>query len=239
MNLKEFRKQLKELTKQSRVLFKKAAWSLFLFMLCFSVVQDILLNVVVGNIWSLTLMTTPDGFISNANLVNTLIRCPWVIVIGLMLVVIYAAISMWQVTATILGIGYIYNEKTFTLRELFKQSLIRVYKSFRPYNWSILLYSMIIVPFSNIFQSSRMIEAYVIPEYIQDFINSKLSLSLVITLLMLVMVYLALRWFYVLPLFILKNKKFPEARAESYKLTKVNFFKNGFWIGIYNVKENI
>lgn len=231
--------KLFEVSSEARKLFKKAGWSLFVFMMISSVVEDVFLYNVTGYIWKFTLMSTPDGYISNANFVSTLIHCPWIIPVALIIVVMFAGISMWQVTAVIMGVALIYEGKRITVYELLKESFIKVIKSFRPYNWSILLYSLLIVPFADIYQTSRTFNAYVVPEYIQDFIDSKTSLVFISMMLTAVAVYMALRWFYVLPSFILKKNNFIEARKESHELTKKGLLTNGIKITVYNILENI
>lgn len=228
-----------EISSQARKLFKKAGWSLFIFMILSSIVQEVFLFNITGYIWKLTLLSTPDGYISNANFMNTLIHCPWIIPVAAVIVILFAGISMWQVTAVIMGVASIYEDRRITVFELLRKSLIKVIKSFRPYNWSILLYSLLIVPYANIYQTSRVINAYVIPEYIQDFINSKISLMLVSVVLTVVSTYMALRWFYVLPSFILKRSNFIEARKESNELTRKGLLNNGIRLAIYNLIENI
>lgn len=225
--------------KQARILFKKAGWSLFFFSLVFTLVEQFSLSFFAGNIWKFTMLSTPNGFISNANIVDALIHSPWVVFVLVLIVIIYAAVYMWHVTAVIIGIAYIYEDKRITVIDLLKQSFFKTLNSFKPHNWLILLYSLLIVPFANIYQVSKAINAYVIPEYIQDFIYSKVSLSILSLIVTIFAIYIALKWFFVLPSFILKHDNFKDALEESKELTKKGMLKNGFKMTFYNIVENI
>lgn len=225
--------------KESRSLLKVAGYSIFLFLLLFDILKDIFIMPVIRRIWSFTLMTTPDGFISNTNILNTLIKSPWIVPIGIALILIYAVVSIWQVCAVFLGVAYVYQGKKFKIIDLLKISAKEVYISCRPENWMMLVYTLIVVPFADIYQTNEMIGAFVIPEYIAEFIFSNVALSLLLIVLFIMVVYIALRWFYILPSFILKKHSFKYASQESFEITKKGYFRKAISLAIYNYVETI
>lgn len=225
--------------KEARRLYKEIGVTLILFLILFGLARDYLFIPLLGKIWGLALITTPEGFICNANLVDTLLKSPWIVLIGFILVIIYAMISMWQVSAIILGISYAYRGKSIKLLDLFKISFMQIDNRVNKDNWMLLVYSLIIVPFANVYQTNDVISSFILPEYIQDFINEKTVLFILFIVGMALIVYLALRWFYLLPAFILKKKDFKEAKEESDTLTKDCWFKTGVNVSLYSVIEFI
>lgn len=225
--------------KEGRALYRKTGSRLYLFMVAFTVFKSYVMIPVMSKIWGLTLKTTPDGFVSNANLLRSLVRAPWIIPIGILLVFVYALVSMWQVIATVYGIAFIDNDKLFKIPDLFRLSGKELWHAVKPRNWMMLVYALIIVPLADPFQSSSVFGAFVMPEYISDFIESKMVLHLLYVILLLVVGYFALRWFYLVPSFVLKDHDFKCASDESFKLTQKKFIKNGIKISIYNLIELI
>lgn len=71
--------------KEARKLLNKVGLPLFCLVIAFSIVEDYVVLPVMSFIWKYTLKSTPDGFISNANLGRTLIRSPWVVLIGVVI----------------------------------------------------------------------------------------------------------------------------------------------------------
>lgn len=225
--------------KESWKLLNKAGARLYGIVIVFSIVKELVLIPLLGLIWKLTLMTTPDGFISNANIGRTLLKSPWVIIIGVVLLGIFLLFSMWQISATMLGIGYAYEGKSPRIINLLQISVREVVNATKLKNAPLLLYTAIILPMTNIFQASEMIGAFVVPEYIMDFIEAKLWLHALYFIVIVVATYFALRLFFVLPAFFLKEKDYKKASAESFELTKKGTLKNGVKLIIYGLVESV
>jgi len=225
--------------KKSRSLYKNMGLTLIIFLIGFGMAKDYLFIPFLGKIWGLVLKTTPDGFISNANLINTIIKCPWIILIGLILIMMRAFISMWQISAIIVEIDYIYHDKYINIIDLIKISFTQIVNRINRHNWLILVYALVIIPFINIYQTNDLVASYMIPEYIQDFINNNTVLFVLFVILVLFVIYISLRWMFILPSFILKKKDFKEAKKESDLLTQNCWLKNGVNKVIYSLIELI
>lgn len=229
----------KALMKESRLLLKNAGAPLFVLSLAFSVITEFMIFPILSQIWEWTLMTTPEGFISNANILKALLYSPWIIPIGACLIILFGAVTMWQVYATFFALGYIFKGQNFKIIELLRLSAKEAYLAMRPKNWMMFLYILVIIPFANVFQATEMIGAFVVPEYIQDFIDSNPWLLAFYLLLVLFAIYLVRRWFFILPVFILEKKSFKEASKESMARTHKSGTKIAINLGIYTVLEVI
>lgn len=225
--------------RSAQKLLKKTGISIFIVLLLIGVVKDYVLVPLMSKGWGWALTTTPDGFISNANVLETMKRSPWIFLIGFVLLLIYTLFAMWEMSAALLGIAYGYQGQNVKMVDLFKISWSRVRKAAYPGNWMVLIFTAIILPFSNMYQATEFIGAFVVPEYVDEFIHSRIWLLGVYFLLALCATYLTLRWLYVLPSFILKNKGFAYAKEESRQLTRKGWIRNGIKISIYQLMETI
>lgn len=223
--------------KIARALLNKCGISIFIILVVVGLIKDNIIVPIMGKIWSWTLMTTPEGFISNANILEALVKSPWIIVSGFVLAMLFALLAMWEVSTAVLGIAYAYRGQNVKMIDLLKLSLVHVRQAVKPSNWLLLLYAIIIMPLANLYYAGELIGAYLLPEYIADFINANLGLVCLYTIVGVLVVYLALRWIYTIPGFVLKDQSFREARIESKTLTSKVWLKDGVKLGIYELIE--
>ncbi len=229
----------RESMKESGKIYRKTGIPLFALLILFGLARDYIFFPLMGKAWGLALSTTPDGFISNSNIITALVKSPWIIPIGAALVIVYALLSLWQITAIIVGIAYTRSGENVRLGDLIKISFVQLQGNFKPRNWMIIVYSLIIIPMTNIYMTNDILSAFIIPEYIQDFIRSKTWLAVLCLIIVIFIVYIALRWLFLLPAFVLKKKDFKYAKAESKTITSKVWLKNGINCFIYSFIELI
>jgi len=227
----------KKAMKDARENFRSMGISLLLFMIVFGVLKNYVFFPLIGKIWGLALNTTPEGYISESNILQALIKSPWVLLIGAALIVVFAVLAMWQVSAMMIGISYMRKGLKMKFPDLFRLSVLQLRGSLKAKNWMLLVYSLVIVPLADIYQTNSLVKAFAIPEYIQDFINSKTLIFIVFVILILFVAYIALKWLFLLPSFILKKKDFKDAKTESNSLTAGCWFKNGVNLALYSIVE--
>ncbi len=223
--------------RESRNRYKQIGIPLVAFLVLFGMGRDFIVIPLMGKIWGLALSTTPEGFVSNANLVNSLVKSPWIIPIGAVLVIFYGVIALWQSIAIIMGITYLRNGQKLGLGQLIRLSFQKLKGGLKAENWMLMVYSLLILPLANVYQTNDLVGSFIIPEYIQDFINSKTLLFVIFLLLMAAVIYFALKWVFVLPAFILRNKSFRDAGKESGNISSGQWLKNGINIGLYSIIE--
>jgi len=225
--------------KLSRNTFRNIGISLIVFLVLFGAARDFIFIPLMGKVWGLALMTTPDGFLSYKNLVTSLVQSPWIILIGAVLLVLYAVFAMWQTATILIGVTYTHSGKKIGLGSLIRISLLKLKNGFKGKNWMLLVYSLLILPFANVYQTNDLIGTFIVPEYIQDFIDSRTILWVIFLLLMVSAVYLALRWLFLMPAFILRNKDFRQSRLERRLISSDQWLKNGINLGLYSLVELI
>lgn len=225
--------------KNARKLLDKAGLPLYLLAIFFVLIKNTVLLPIMSKIWEMTLRTTPYGFISNANLGETILKSPWIILIGICLLGVFVFFSVWQVAAVILDVAYNCEKKKIRVRDVLRLSFMNLMKIIRPKNGMILIYIIILIPFSDVFQASEYIGRFVVPEYIQDYINAHTILFAMYSILFIVAGHFVLRWIYLLPAFFLKGFDYKKASKESFEFTKKCTLKNGIKLAIYGFMESI
>lgn len=225
-------------TSPRRVL-NKAGLPLFFMVIVFSIVKEYVVVPLMSGIWKITLMTSPEGFISNANLGRTLLKSPWIILIGAALLGGFLLFSMWQVAATILGVAYAYEGKNARIRDLLIISGRKIKQGTKLRNIMLVVFTAIILPFTNIYRATDMFGAFIVPEYIQDFIESKRYLYIIYLALFILGTYYALRLLYVLPGFFMKETEFRKVSKESFEYTRKKTMNTGIRLVFYNFIESI
>lgn len=228
---------MKNAFKAARDLFRLTGASLVLFLIVFGLIRDLVFLPVLGKLWDLVLMTTPDGYLTAGNLLSTLGKSPWVLLAAIVLLAAVVVIYIWQLSACILGAGYAMQGKHPALKDLLKVSFIQTREEFKRTNWVFPVYVLILLPLANVYVSNDLIGSFSMPEYIGEYIELRPVLLAAVTALFLGIAYLMFRWFYLLPSFVLGTGDFRTARLESLKMTEKGWLKNGIRIALYNLVE--
>jgi len=230
---------MKNAFKAARDLFRLTGASLVLFLIVFGLIRDLVFLPVLGKLWSLVLMTTPDGYLTAGNLLSTLVRSPWVLLAAIVLLAGVVVIYIWQLSACILGAGYAMQGKHPALKDLLKVSFEQTRTEFKRTNWVFPVYVLVLLPLANVYVSNDLIGSFSIPEYIVEYIELRPVLLAAVTALFLGIAYLMARWFYLLPSFVLGTADFRDARLESLKMTEKGWLKNAVRMVFYNLVEGI
>jgi len=230
---------MKNAFKAARDLFRSTGASLVLFLIVFGLIRDLVFLPVLGKIWSLVLMTTPDGYLTAGNLLSTLVRSPWVLLAAAVLLAAVVVIYIWQLSACILGAGYAMQGKKPALKDLLKVSFEQTRTEFKRTNWVFPVYVLVLLPLANVYVSNDLIGSFSMPEYIGEYIELRPVLLTAVIVLFLGITYLMFRWYYLLPSFVLGTADFREARLESLKMTRKRWIKNGIRMVLYNIVEGL
>ncbi|MCI8466022.1 MAG: glycerophosphodiester phosphodiesterase [Lachnospiraceae bacterium] len=94
----------------------------------------------------------------------------------------------------------------------------------------LILAVLLLLPFLNIGMASSVLTTISIPEFIQSFIESDVSLSLLFTAATLFLTALLIKWLYAFHYFTLEGCSFREARRKSKELGKKRRFRDFLWL---------
>ena len=139
--------------------------------------------------------------------------------------IVTAGILMFQVGA----VAYAINESKKKNKVKFSQMAVagvKVFgKIFKPRNWLILLYAVIILPLTGAIKIGCAATKISVPEFVEDFAYANGTLKYLYPLALLLLFLLAVRWIFSIVAFSLEDKTFRQSCKESVALNKKRIFK--------------
>ena len=210
--------------KDANELFHRCQGVMLVFLLIFYCLKNYILLPLGSRLWSYVLSATSVHFITDKN-VRLLLSSPQCIVAGLLVVAVFCAVSVWELSGIMLFLEYNRRGKPVKLLSLFSISLKNIRQLAQPKNWAFFVYIMLIMPFVNVYSSSGMMETFEIPEYIDGFIQASLPLKSILYALTVFLTYLCIRWFYVMQGMLLCRRDFSQSCKESAMLMKGRMIK--------------
>ncbi|WP_283679904.1 glycerophosphodiester phosphodiesterase [Lentilactobacillus sp. Marseille-Q4993] len=169
----------------------------------------------------LSLLDIP--YVSYTNALQ-IIKNPLAVLFLLIILVLLLITVYWQFAFILLGIKQIENH-TFSLRYLLGSSLESV---FHLTIWEVIFfifYFVLILPLSQVIFSSKLLGKIVIPDFIIEFLQTKPLLILLTMAISILIIYIAIRMLFVLPLMILGRLRVRRAIRESLAISHGNFWR--------------
>lgn len=214
------------LLKQSNKIFTHSIGVLFVYTIIFEIITEYIFLPVSRVLFSMSLKTVDEGFISNQNFTD-LFKHPLVLITGLISVVAFCLINLWETAGLVIIIEYAYRGKPVRLFEVIYKSVDQVKHCMMPKNWFIFLYLMIIEPIMDADFSSTMVSSFTMPEFIMDYIRSKIGLYVLYFALAVIIFIVFVRFLFLPYVMILERKNFKEANK------KASLLVNGKYLRTY------
>ncbi len=176
------------------------------------------------SIWALLLRFLPINYLNNSS-ANQIFTSPAVLC-GIGVIAILVALwNLYEFSILLHGFDTVRRGEKVRLSSLFWHSLTDIRHIVRPRNWLLLVYSILLIPFTNIFVASSYITQLAVPAYFMSLIRAKPLYLGVYGAVLAAALLLTLFWIMVLPLFTLERKDLPEAARESFSYVKKKFFR--------------
>ncbi|AEV96057.1 glycerophosphoryl diester phosphodiesterase membrane domain-containing protein [Pediococcus claussenii] len=172
-------------------------------------------------------------YLSNTNLIQTIISKPLLDIEILILIALIILAIYWQVTFLILGILQINSGQRLTIDTLFKRSSQRVRHTFLQTVWFLLIYTILILPFGGIGFSTPLLNKIKIPSFLIDYVfHDHPLLLLTLISIYLITFYFGIRFLLVIPLVIINRLPIRQAIKKSWSMTHSNI-KNLFLLLVF------
>ncbi|MHC5215054.1 glycerophosphoryl diester phosphodiesterase membrane domain-containing protein [Enterococcus sp. LJL128] len=149
------------------------------------------------------------------------------VLISLLLVLTAIVISVFfEFTFLLLSVFFIKKKEPISLKQLLAGTFSQI-KKIKPSTFLFFLfYFFLILPVSGLNFNSDLLAKIKIPAFILDYIfANRVIIIAAVIIAYLLLIYLSIRLIFALPEMILRDRKFKEAVAESWQLTKNRFFK--------------
>ena len=220
---KSFAAQKKAEARRARKLARMenqwAQGSLLLFVLLYNLLFRLVLVPLGKAVWAAALNLSPAHYIISDNLA-LILRSPLIWAAVLVIAVGYAFWALLEITGILICVDCAQRGCSIGLAALLRRSFLDSLPVLRPRNLPLLLFTAVIMPFTNFFVASDLVRQITVPEYIMEVIEDTplyLGLYLGVSLLLL---FWTLEWAMVFHVFVLEHRSLPEAARGSIRLMK-------------------
>ena len=208
----------------ARALYRQGSGALLAAVIFYKALTNLAFLPAMRGIWALTLRIAPLNYLNNNN-ANQIFMSP-AILGGIVVIALLVAVwNLYEFSLLLHGFDTLRRGDKLRLLPLFGRSLADIRHAAKPKNWPVLLYSLLLIPFTNLFVTSSYITQLAVPAYFMSLIRAKpLYLALygaVLAAVLLLCLFLAL----VLPLFTLERRNFVECVRLSAAYAKNKFLR--------------
>ena len=210
------------LRQETQTLVRRAETALIAAIVLYKLLTELVFLPAMRGIWSLTLRVSPVNYLTNTN-AHQIFTAPSILG-GLALIAILVALwNLYEFSIVLHGLDRARRGEPSGLPALFRVSLADIRHVLHPKNWPILLYCVLLIPFTDMYVTASYITQLAVPEYILGVIRAKPGILALYGAGILAVVLLTVFFALVLPLFMLERKPFGYAVKESCRCVKQRF----------------
>ena len=210
------------LRQETQALVRRAETALITAIILYKLLTELVFLPAMRGIWSLTLRVSPVNYLTNTN-AHQIFTAPSILG-GIALIAILVALwNLYEFSIVLHGLDRARRGEPSGLPALFRVSLADIRHVLHPKNWPILLYCVLLVPFTDMYVTASYITQLAVPEYILGVIRAKPGILALYGAGILAVVLLTVFFALVLPLFMLERKPFGSAVKESCRCVKQRF----------------
>ena len=225
---------LSDNNKKTRKVFAAACGSIALFLIIFNLVYNIIINLG-GRAWSAVVSAfASEGYIGINNL-SEIVRHPLILVTGIVILAVYAFLLFLETSAIMLCIEYAYQGHPLKFRSILPAAFRQMTHIFKPKNWLVLVFAILVLPFSGFFTANNTITNIILPEYWMEGILNRGWATLALMVLEIFCFIWVGMWLFILPAFLLEHRDFSEARKYARTLSRPHSIRHM----IYTVAQKI
>ena len=210
------------LRQETQALVRRAETALITAIILYKLLTELVFLPAMRGIWSLTLRVSPVNYLTNTN-AHQIFTAPSILG-GIALIAILVALwNLYEFSIVLHGLDRARRGEPSGLPTLFRVSLADIRHVLHPKNWPILLYCVLLIPFTDMYVTASYITQLAVPEYILGVIRAKPGILALYGAGILAVVLLTVFFALVLPLFMLERKSFGSAVKESCRCVKQRF----------------
>ncbi len=207
-----------------KVIFKNLN-QLIKFELIFKLLTVLIFTPIFLNCFKFIMHFTGYSYLTLENAIS-FITNPITLIALFILLLLIGFYTIFDIGAIIILCDANYQNKKITLKDTVNLAFNKALRIFKIKNLGILLLVLFLIPFLNIGVGTGVITSIKIPEFIMDYIKNNQILLVAFIFLVIFLMYLLLKWLYVLHYYFLEDNNFKEARLNSEKLSNNNKLKD-------------
>lgn len=213
----------------------KKAPKILLFEILYKIITSLCLVPCLVALFNFSLKVTGYSFITTRN-INNIIKNPFLILFFVLILLLFAMITLLEVFTLTLFFGYDFKEKGFHLRELFILIFKESKRLFKPSNIILVLYTICMIPIINFISITKYLTGYMqIQEYIYNNIIKSKMIVVFLTVIFIILFILCIQMIFVFCYFFLEHKNLNDSFESSKKLMKGKVMKTISYICFCNL----
>lgn len=196
------------------------------FEIIFKVITILIVIPAFIDCFKLIMKITGYSYLTYEN-IDSFILNPIALVLLFLLLLVIGFYSIFYIGTMIILLDSAKQDKEIEIKDAITTSLKKSIEIFKPKNYGLLLFILLLIPFFNldISETSKM-STIQVPEFIFDYIITHKILNLVCIVGILLLIYLYLRWIYSMHYYFLENMSFKDSHKASSKLSKKKNIKD-------------
>lgn len=208
----------------ARAIIRRAEIPLLAVIVLYKAATNLLFVPLMQQLWSLTLRFAPMHYLSNNN-ASDIFSSPAIILCITLIAILTAFWALYEFSVLLHGLDLARKGETIRLPALLRTSLADIRHAFLPQNWLVLVYSAVLIPFTNFFLAYNYITQLAVPEYIMGVIRANSRYYLLYLAVGAALLFLCVSWVLVLPLFVLERKSLWQSVKESFCCIRRRVFR--------------
>lgn len=208
----------------TRAIIRRAEIPLLAVIVLYKAATNLLFVPLMQQLWSLTLRFAPMHYLSNNN-ASDIFSSPAIILCITLIAILTAFWALYEFSVLLHGLDLARKGETIRLPALLRTSLADIRHAFLPQNWLVLVYSAVLIPFTNFFLAYNYITQLAVPEYIMGVIQANSRYYLLYLAVGAALLFLCVSWVLVLPLFVLERKSLWQSVKESFCCIRRRVFR--------------
>lgn len=208
----------------ARAIIRRAEIPLLAVIVLYKAATNLLFVPLMQQLWSLTLRFAPMHYLSNNN-ASDIFSSPAIILCITLIAILTAFWALYEFSVLLHGLDLARKGETIRLPALLRTSLADIRHAFLPQNWLVLVYSAVLIPFTNFFLAYNYITQLAVPEYIMGVIRANSRYYLLYLAAGAALLFLCVSWVLVLPLFALERKSLWQSVKESFCCIRRRVFR--------------
>ena len=173
------------------------------------------------------------GFLSVTNIFAVLSN-PVCLLIILGITLIFGFFALFELTTLIVLFNESHFKRHVSLAPLCQKGLERAVRIVKLRNFPLLIFVLIIIPFTEFSLSSSFIAHLSLPGFLMSYIFASPTRSLIYYLVSLGLLILVVQWIFSLHYFTLEDHDFTASTRKSRALLKGHFWHTSFWVAFWN-----
>ena len=181
----------------ARAIIRRAEIPLLAVIVLYKAATNLLFVPLMQQLWSLTLRFAPMHYLSNNN-ASDIFSSPAIILCITLIAILTAFWALYEFSVLLHGLDLARKGETIRLPALLRTSLADIRHAFLPQNWLVLVYSAVLIPFTNFFLAYNYITQLAVPEYIMGVIQANSRYYLLYLAVGAALLFLCVSWVLVL-----------------------------------------